>query len=205
MKLIDLSQTIEDDLSVYPGDLPVKLAQLKKFSSDGYGNFQLCTGMHAGTHVDGPMHLTDSNTFIGSLPLEMFTGKGIVVDVKGHDLIELSDKIRSRIESCEIILFYSGRSKFFGEEEYFRNYPVVDEKLVHYLVDKNVKIIGIDWPSPDCDPYPMHQILLKNNILILENLKNLGLLLSEPVFEVFAFPLKINADSSLVRVVARIS
>ncbi len=66
-------------------------------------------------------------------------------------------------------------------------------------------MIGLDWASPDHEPYPMHQILLRNNILILENLTNLNLLLSEPVFEIFAFPLKINADSSLVRVVARIT
>jgi len=92
----------------------------------------------------------------------------------------------------------------FGEEEYYSNYPVFDKELVDYLAKQKVKMIGIDWPSPDHEPYPMHQILLKNNILILENLTNLDLLLSEPAFEIFAFPLKINADSSIVRVVARI-
>lgn len=204
MKIIDLSHTIHADLSVFPGDSPISLNQVKDYQSDGYNNFQLFTGMHVGTHVDGPMHLTNSNTFIAGLPLESFTGKGIVIDVSGNGAIGLNHEKLSRIESGDIVLFYSGFDKFFGEERYYLNYPVFDEQLIHYLVGRKVKMIGIDWASPDLDPYPMHKILLGNNIPILENLTNLDLLLSEPVFEVFAFPLKINADSSIVRAVARI-
>jgi kynurenine formamidase len=161
--------------------------------------------MHAGTHLDGPMHLTNSNTFIGALPLESFLGKGIVIDVRDQKIIGLSNKILRYIEPGDIVLFFSGLDKFFGEGDYFTDYPVLDEELIHYLVGKKVKMIGLDWASPDHEPYPMHQILLEHNILILENLTNLDLLIQGPVFEVIAFPLKINADSSVVRVVARIS
>jgi kynurenine formamidase len=204
MKLIDLSHTIHDNLSVYPGDSPVRLSQLKEYSRDGYGNFQLITGMHAGTHVDGPMHLTNSNAYLSALPLELFTGEGLVIDVRHQKRLGLSNEIRTRIKPGDIVLFCSGMDKLFGETIYYSDYPVMEEELVHYLVEKRVKMIGLDWASPDHEPYPMHQILLKNNILILENLKNLDLLLNEPMFEIFAFPLKINADSSIVRVVARI-
>jgi len=67
-----------------------------------------------------------------------------------------------------------------------------------------VKIVGLDWVSPDHEPYPIHDILFKSNVLIIENLTNLGPLLRATNFEVFAFPLKIKADSSIVRVVARV-
>jgi kynurenine formamidase len=204
MKLIDLSHTIHNELTVFPGDSPLGLRQVKEYKRDGYNNFQLFTGMHAGTHIDGPMHLTDSNTFIGELPLEAFTGNGIVIDVRGNDIIGLNHEKLSLIKSSDIVLFCSGYDKFFANKEYYTDYPVFDEQLIHYLVQKKVKMIGIDWASPDHDPYPLHQILLKNNILILENLTNLDLLLSEPSFEIFAFPLKINADSSIIRAVARI-
>jgi kynurenine formamidase len=205
MKLIDLSHTIHNDLSVFPGDSPLRLEQVKYYHQDGYNNFQLSTGMHVGTHLDGPMHLTNSNTFIAELPLESFTGKGIVIDIRDQDILGITEVISSPIKPGDIVLFYSGCDKFFGENGYYTNCPVFDEKLVHYLVEQKVKIIGIDWPSPDQEPYPMHQILLKNNILILENLTNLDLILHEPDIEIFAFPLKINADSSIVRAVARIS
>ncbi len=205
MKLIDLSRTICDNLSVYPGDSPVKLSQSKTFILDGYGNFILTTGMHAGTHVDGPMHLTNSLTYIGNLPLESFTGEGILIDVRDRKTVGLNNEIRRRTEPDDIVLFWSGMDQFFGSEDYFKDYPILDEALINYLVKKKVKMIGLDWSSPDHDPYPLHQILLEHNILILENLTNLDLLVYEPVFEIFAFPLKINADSSIVRVVARIS
>jgi kynurenine formamidase len=204
MKLIDLSHTIHPHLSVFPGDSPISLNQVKDYHTDGYNNFQLFTGMHVGTHIDGPMHLTNSKTFISELPLESFTGKGIVIDVREQNVIGLTDEILRKIKSGDIVLFYSGYDKFFTEEMYYTEYPVFDEELIHFLVEQKVKMIGIDWASPDHDPYPMHKILLGNNILILENLTNLNLLLFESAFEVFAFPLKINADSSIVRAVAKI-
>jgi len=203
MRLIDLSHTIQRNLSVFPGDAPIQLEQVKDYNRDGYNNFQLFTGMHVGTHIDGPMHLTNSKTFIAELPLQSFTGKGIVIDVRDHDFIGLKHEKLSQINSGDIVLFFSGYAKIFGEERYYTNHPVFEEELIYYLVDKKVKMIGIDWASPDHEPYPLHKILLENNILILENLTNLNLLLSEPQFEIFAFPLKIKADSSLVRAFAR--
>ena len=205
MKLIDLSHTIHSNLSVFPGDSPISLNQVNDYQSDGYNNFQLSAGMHVGTHIDGPMHLTNSKTFISELPLESFTGKGIVIDVRKQKVIGLNDEIRRKIRAGDIVLFYSGFDKFFDEKEYYTNYPSLDEELVAYLVRQKVKMIGIDWASPDQEPYTMHKILLSNNILILENLTNLNLLLSESSFEIFAFPLKINADSSILRAVARIT
>lgn len=204
MKLIDLSHTIQSDLPVFPGDAPIQLEQVKDYNRDGYNNFQLCTEMHVGTHVDGPMHLTNSKTYISELPLDLFTGEGIVIDVRGQNEIGLNSEIHTRVDPNDIVLFYSGRDELFGEEVYYANHPVFNEELIQYLVEQKVKMIGIDWPSPDHEPYPIHKILLEKNIPILENLTNIDLLLHEPVFEIYAFPLKINADSSIVRAVAKI-
>jgi kynurenine formamidase len=72
------------------------------------------------------------------------------------------------------------------------------------LVEKKIKMIGMDTPSPDRYPFKIHKLLFENNIYILENLTNLDQLLNIDRFEVIAFPLKINADSSITRAVARI-
>jgi len=108
-----------------------------------------------------------------------------------------------KINPDQIVLFHSGMDRKFGEEEYFYNHPVFEEDLINFLVKQKVKLIGIDWFSPDKEPYPFHKILLENNILILENLTNLKTLIGHD-FEIFAFPLKIKADSSIVRAVAGI-
>ena len=58
-RYIDLSQDITHDMSVHPYDDKVKLYQDKFLDKDKYVNFKLETGMHSGTHIDTPMHLTD--------------------------------------------------------------------------------------------------------------------------------------------------
>jgi len=47
-------------------------------------------------------------------------------------------------------------------------------------------------------------MLLEKDILIIENMKNLGSLLNVDEFEIIALPLKIKAEASPVRVAARI-
>jgi len=64
-------------------------------------------------------------------------------------------------------------------------------------------MLGIDLMSPDNPPYTIHKLLLSAGILIAENLANLDELTGIKNFEVFAFPLKINADSSPARIAVR--
>ncbi|MFQ7174451.1 MAG: hypothetical protein ACLRQF_21855 [Thomasclavelia ramosa] len=59
-------------------------------------------------------------------------------------------------------------------------------------------------PSPDQYPFKVHHKLLENDILIIENLRNLKKLEGVKRFEVMAFPLNIP-EASLTRVVARIN
>lgn len=204
MKLIDLTHTIHQNIPVYPGDEKVQLEQVKNIDRDGYTNFRLSAEVHSGTHVDGPLHLISDGMSMSELGPEQFTGKGVLIDIRGEKRIAMKESFRELSFSERIVLFYSGFDQYFDQPEYFTAHPVISDELAVFLAEQKVKMIGIDWPSPDHYPYPIHQILLKNNILILENLTSLGQLVHESDFEVFAFPLKIEADSSLVRVIARV-
>ena len=204
MRLIDLTHTIHRNIDVFPGDDPIELDQIRTLENDGFNNYRLSTGMHVGTHIDGPKHMTTNTRLMADLPLEMFTGKGVLIDVSGEETIAFRESFRTSIQPESIVLFYSGMDHHFGEADYFTTYPDMSEELARFLTDRHVKIVGLDWVSPDHEPYPIHDILFKSNVLILENLTNLDQLLHETSFEVFAFPLKIEADSSIVRVVARV-
>lgn len=204
MKLIDLTHTIHSNIAVFPGDDAIQLDQIRTLERDGFNNYRLSTGMHVGTHIDGPKHMTSDTRLMADLPLEMFAGKGVLIDVRGEKLIEFRESFRTIIQPESIVLFYSGMDRHFGEAGYFTNYPDITEELARFLADQHVKIVGLDWVSPDHEPYPIHDILFKSDVLILENLTNLNQLLHETNFEVFTFPLKIEADSSIVRVVARV-
>ena len=202
---LDLTQSISDEMPVYPGDVPVSLKQIATLQEEGHSNFILSTGMHAGTHLDGPMHLTSSLTRIAELPVDMFAGPGFLINAVGQKVIDLSESALDHLIPGSVVLFYTGFDQYYQQKTYYLSYPVLSENTALLLVKKEVKMIGMDFPSPDYAPFKIHDILLNNHILIIENLTNLASLLPYHEFELLAFPLKIKADSSPVRVVARIS
>ena len=204
MKFIDLTHSLNANIAVFPGDDPIRIDHVKTLERDGFNNYRLTTGMHVGTHIDEPNHITSDTRMMADFPLEMFTGKGVVIEIRGEEKVAFRESFRSIIQPESIVLFYSGMDHHFGEPDYFTNYPDITEELSRFLADQHVKIVGLDWVSLDHDPYPIRDILFKSGVLILENLTNLDQLLHETNFEAFAFPLKIEADSSIVRVAARV-
>jgi kynurenine formamidase len=204
MHFIDLSQTVYNNMPVYPSDTPVTLFQENFLEKDHYNNFRLQTGMHAGTHIDTPMHLTESTMLIDSYPIEKFTGNGSLLDVRNQKIISYQQHFSKCVKSNGVVLLFTGHSDLFGMDTYYQDYPVIDQSFTEFLIDRKIKLLGMDSPSPDRFPVEIHKLLFKHNILIIENLTNLKMLLGYDRFEIFAFPLKIKADSSPVRVVAQI-
>ena len=202
---IDLSQPIADEMPFYPGDVPVSLKQVASFHEDGYNDFLLSTGMHSGTHIDGIMHLSASLTRISDLPVDAFAGPGLLLNVVGQKIIDVPESAFNQLKPGSVVLFHTGFDLYFGQKAYFLSYPAISENTAQLLVKKKVKMVGVDFPSVDYASHKVHNILLSNNILIVENLTNLSALLPYRDFELLAFPLKIRADSSPVRVVARIN
>lgn len=203
-ELIDLAHKIHDDMPVYPVDDPVELDQTKSFEEEGYNYFRLETGLHAGTHIDTPMHMTDDDTYMNEVPLEKFTGNGCVLDVRGQNPIEFKDEYSDVVKENDIVLLYTGFDEKYGSEEYNNEHPLVDGSLAEFLIEKKIKMLGMDIPTPDREPFNIHKMLFNNDIMIMENLTNLSELLHVENFEIIAFPLKIKADSSVVRAVAKV-
>ncbi len=204
MSYIDLSQPIYAGMPVYPGDIPVLLEHSQIYSRDHYNNHRLETGMHIGTHIDGRMHMLDVNESIGNVPLDTFCGKGGIIRSENESIIRMKACYSEIIKGKSIILFHTGMDKYYGEERYYMEHPVLDLSLCQYLAENKIRMIGVDMPSPDRIPFEVHKYLLHKNIYIIENLTNLDQIADSDQFEVFAFPLKIHADSSMARVAARI-
>ena len=202
--LIELSHPIIDRLPVYPGDEPTRLEKINDFARDGFSNFRFTCGMHTGTHIDGPMHMTKSGRFIDELPLEQFIGTGCLLNAVGMKVISCTPEFTSAIVPESVVLIYTGFGKQFGSEEYFHDYPVISMELAQFLVKQRIKMVCLDMPSPDKPPHDIHSYLLKNNVFIAENLTGMEKLLTIKKFEIIAFPLRIHADSSPTRIIARI-
>jgi kynurenine formamidase len=203
MAYFDLSQKISDGMPIYPGDDEVSLVQTKNLREDGYNAFTLRTGMHSGTHVDCPMHLLDDDRTAADFPMEFFSGHACLLDVRGEAEIDYHEEYEHQLAQEEIILLLTGMDRHYGSERYYNNHPVVTEQFAEFLAARKVKMLGMDMPSPDLPPFPVHKLLLEKGIFVLENLTGLEQLQGKEGLEVFAVPLKICAEASLTRAFAR--
>ena len=202
--LIDLSYEIYSGMPVYPGDLEVELENDKKLSQDGYANHNLKMGMHAGTHLDLPAHMLNDQRQISDIDLAYLNGRAKLLNAVGEKVITVKDKYKNLIEKDDIIIIYTGFAEKYGTKEYYTEHPVISEKLAELLINKEIKILGFDLPSPDRSPFKIHQKLFQNNIFILQNLCNLDLLPEFKSFKFFLFPLKVRAEAAPCRAAAEI-
>ncbi len=96
-------------------------------------------------------------------------------------------------------------AKKFEKNNYFTENPGLDILSAKYLVSKKINLVGIDSPSIDLgkdESFSVHNILFKNNILIVENLTNMNKIRSlEFIFTILPLKLK-NATGSPVRAIA---
>lgn len=203
MRYIDLSHKIDDGIPVYPGDIEVSLLQVRNLLTDKYNAYSFSSSLHAGTHIDCPMHLLQNDITIAEYPLECFVGKGCILDVRGESEIDYKAEYDEQIQKGDIVLVYTGSDKHYGNEHYYYEHPVITDKLASFLVSREIKMLGVDMPSPDFPPFQIHKLLLNHGIFIIENLTNLEKLLNVECFEVFVQPLKIYAEASLTRAFAR--
>jgi len=77
-------------------------------------------------------------------------------------------------------------------------------EFAEFMVERKIKILGMDTPSPDKPPFPVHRLLLKNEIFHPRKSRNLEALLDVEKFEVIALPLNIKLTVSILRVVAKV-
>lgn len=194
--IIDLSHILTDNSPAYPGDPIFRLT--KREGTTGYISYEISGCLHSGTHVDLPMHLLFGDTTCADLPLGRFCGDGQVLDVHGKTVITAAD---FELKPGQIPLFFTGWDQNFGKPEYFTAHPVLDKSAAGKLVSSGVKLIGLDFPSPDTLPFTVHKYLLENDICIVENLRGLEQLHGRP-FQFYAFPLALEAEASFVRAIA---
>lgn len=168
MTIIDLSHRICDGMPVYPGDVQTRLVQERFLSRDYYNGYTLHTALHAGTHVDAPMHLLDKDQRpIAELPLERFCGPGFLLD-------GLDDPREIPPDCC--VLIHTGHDARYGQPDYFTSQPQISPALCERILAARPRCLGVDMASPDLPPLAVHKRLLAAGVPIVENLTNLAAL-----------------------------
>jgi len=206
MKIIDLTHTFTEDMPVYPGDPKSSLEQVAFIEKDTFNDHRLTTVMHVGTHMDAPLHMISGGKTIDEIEPNVFIGNGVLLDVRGKGKIDAATLDNVQIAEGSIVLLYTGFGTKYRTKEYYDGYPELTEDFANKMVELKIKMVGMDMLGPDYNsPWITHKILLKNEILILENLANLDQLVGIKKFEIIALPAKLKADAAPVRVIARVA
>jgi arylformamidase len=213
MNIIDLSHPMENGMPTYPGDEPASFELLNSHEKDGYQVMKIKAITHSGTHLDAPAHLIADGATIDKMPVLKFYGKGVVLDcsaVEQNSEIGLKYFIQNEkhIANADFVLVYTGWNKYWGNNKYYADYPVISTNSAIYLLKFNLKGIGLDTPSVDsvtATNYPNHNLFLRKGLILIENLTNLQELINK-TFDFATFPCNIkNGDGCPVRAVGILS
>ena len=206
MPVIDLSHTLMNHMPVFPGTEVPRFKTTGSIEKDGYVEKMLTMLSHTGTHMDAPAHMMEQGATLDTFALDKFMGPAMVLDGTGLSGIDTHHLIRQeeQIARCDFIIFQTGWSKYWGQDRYYSGFPVLTSNAARWLTQFNLKGVGVDTISIDAADsviFPVHKILLPENILIIENLTNLDKV-KNGLFTFCCFPLKIEqADGSPIRAV----
>lgn len=210
MKIIDLTHAVANDMTVYPGGPKPQNKIVSTVTKDGYKETEIHILSHNGTHMDSPNHVFEDGISLDKIDVLNFVGPAALIDCSSlteGDIItyDFIEKNKEAIDSSEFIIFKTNWSKYWNSDKYLANYPVISDEVVDFIINSNKKGIGFDTISVDSIDASIlykHHKILKNNILILENLTNLDLITSN-TFILCALPLKFeNSDGAPVRAIA---
>lgn len=212
MEPIDLTLLISQDLPSFPGSPKPQFIPWSKLNKDGYNLELLFLSSHSGTHLDAPYHFIKKGSKIHQISLKRLVSDAVLINIKkeAHQEITKNDLIKyekkfGMISNNSTIVFSTGWNKKLLRKNYFKDNPGLSISAAKYLTSKKINLIGIDSPSIDLGKnykFDIHHMLLKNNILILENLCNLEKI-KKTFFKLVVLPLKLkNATGSPVRAVA---
>jgi arylformamidase len=209
MKIIDLSYNINPAISVYPGTEPPSFIKANTIERDGFAEMKMSMYTHTATHMDAPSHVLPHGKSLDKFDASHFVGRAVIVDApqsSGKEItVELLKPYLEQLQNADFVLIKTGWSKYWGKDNYFKEFPSLSVDAAKWLAELPLKGIGIDAisiDSVDNVALPAHHILLEKDIIIIENLTNLDVIKTKKIYFI-CLPLKISdADGSPVRAIA---
>jgi arylformamidase len=216
MTFIDLSHDVYDGMPGFKikdehGQTIQYTAQVKPFFThaqsrpkyQGLAEFEiteLTMQTSIGTYLDSPYHRYADGRDISQLRLDEVILEGICVDARGLDPWQAFplERLPDRDWRGKAVLFCFGWDGYWGQEAYFA-YPFIGVPVLHHLMTEGAALIGVDTINIDDSrelARPAHTLLLRQDVLIVENLTNLASLLDQ-AFRFFAVPIKVRRGAAM--------
>lgn len=207
MKVIDLTLKVSPRIKVFPCSPQPSFISWANIGAHGYDMELVHMSTHTGTHVDAPSHFVPGGAAVDEIAAGRLVSSAILAKIrKGADqTIGRGEIEKHEIKRGDTVVLATGWEKRYGSKNYMTKNPGLSKGAAEYLVDKRVNAVAIDGPNvdPGIDAkFTAHHVLLKADIIIIENLCNLERV-TEKRFTLVAAPLKLaGASGSPVRALA---
>lgn len=211
MKIIDLTQTIREEMHTFDPHARPLIITSAKMDTHGYESELIFMSTHTGTHMDAPYHFHLSGKRIDEIPVNNFVADAVLLNIKKpakgyitkNDIRKCERKVR--IGRGNAVIISTGWESHWVKNDYLTNNPGLSKDAARYLVSKQVSMVGIDTANvdhPSASNFAVHKILLPKGVLMVENLCNLKRI-KHHYFRLIVLPLKIkDASGSPVRAIA---
>lgn len=201
-RYIDLSHTIEHGLITHKG-LPGPIICDYLSREQSRNNYEAGTEFqigkiemvaNTGTYIDCPFHRYENGKDLSEVGLESFTElEGIVIRVDHRETLAINaEYLKGKEIRRRAVLIQTGWDAKWNTGAYLNGHPYLTEDAARYLQQCGVSLVGIDSMNIDNTAgkaRPVHSLLLKSEILIVEHLCNLDQL-PEQGFRFSAIPPK---------------
>ena len=192
-EVIDLTNPIDEDIPIWPTFERLRCEQTDWAARDGFTMERVEMASHTATHVDAPLHFVPEGKTLDEFGIEKFVGEGVVLDLTPKEpastiTVEELEAFESAIEPDDVVMLHLGWDEYYGRtEKYLFEFPHLTGEAAQYLADLDLKAVGTDaasvagWvgevpahgPSTDVQPDESHLPLLENDVLPIEELRNL--------------------------------
>jgi kynurenine formamidase len=232
-RLVDLSYAY-DETTIYWPTSPTSfvLTELARGTSEGgyfYSAYSFATPEHGGTHLDAPVHFSETGRTAGEVPVRQLIAQGVVIDMSDAatqdpdalldlDTVHAWEDRNGPISEGTIVILRTGWGRrwadgakaYLGDDTAFDasnlHFPGYGEEAARYLVEeRKVGALGIDTASIDygrSKDFAVHRVAAARNVIGLENVARAEEL-PEKDFWIVALPVKIGKGSGgPVRIVA---
>lgn len=154
LQFFDLSQPYGARMPQWPSSAGVNINVLQFHAKDGVAVQEIDSIIHRGTHMDAPIHVLANSSSLYEYEIYRFFGTGVAVSIPkgkwGVVTAEDLEAARPVIQKNDIVMINTGSHHNWGDnDQYFAYSPGLYKEAAEWLVEREVKLVGIDVQALD--------------------------------------------------------
>lgn len=172
---IDASVPVRTGMVTWPGDPPVRLDRVLDMAAGAEANLsRMDMSVHAGTHVDAPLHFLKDGRSVDEAPISALMGPARVIEAGDKSVIDAACLRAADPRPGERLLIKTrNSSRDWWAEPFDPDFVYLSTEAAELLARIRVQTVGVDYLSVagfETNEAEVHRHLLGTGIWVIEGL-----------------------------------